>query len=261
MNLNVHKLLYHYPNRTKPVLRDISLDLPSGSYVCLAGPNGSGKSTFLKLLCSLVDSSGLTGFIRWDNENVLTIPRREIAKKIAYVPESIFPELAVSVFEFVLQGRFPFTNFWSKPTDQDEKIAYESLKTIGIENISEKSVTEISSGQLQLTTLARALAQNPKALLLDESTANLDLDYQIRFFEILKKLHNDGMTILLASHDLNIATEYCPQIMWMLNGEILALGNTEEMFTTEWLTKIYGANDKLKVSQNPFTKKPKIFLS
>lgn len=261
MNLNIQKLLYRYPHRTKPVLRDISIDFTTGSYVCFAGPNGSGKSTLLKLLCSLTDMSGLVGFIRWDNENITKMSRIDIAKKIALVPENIHPEMSLSVFEFVLQGRFPFTKFWNKPTPADEEIAFESLKTIGIETLAEKTVTEISSGQLQLTTLARALTQQPSVLLLDESTANLDLDFQIRIFEILNKLHSQGMTIIMASHDLNLVTEYCPNLVWIKSGELLGSGITEDMFTTEWLDKVYGKNSKIKVGTNPFTKKPKIFLS
>lgn len=261
MNLSVQKLLYHYPHRTKPVLRDISFEIAAGSYVCFAGPNGSGKSTLLKLFCALTDMSGLTGFIRWNNENITKMSRLDIAKKIALVPENIYPEMSLSVFEFVLQGRFPFTKFWSKPTSEDEKIAYESLKAIGIETLSEKLVTEISSGQLQLTTLARALTQQPSVLLLDESTANLDLDFQIRIFEILKKLHNQGMTIIMTSHDLNVVTEYCPNLVWIKSGELLGSGSTEEMFTTEWISKVYGENPKVKVGVNPYTNKPKIFLS
>ncbi len=261
MKLNVQKLLYHYPHRTKPVLRDVSFKIDSGNYVCIAGPNGSGKSTLLRILCSLIDPEGLTGEVLWDDQNIFEMERREIAKKIAFVPESIFPEISISVFEFILQGRYSYSNFWSKPSLDDEKISYAAIKSIGIESISEKSITEISSGQLQLTALARALAQKPSALLLDESTANLDLEYQVRIFDVLSKLHFQGMTILMTSHDLNVVAEYCPQIIWIKSGEVLGQGKTESMLTDEWISKVYGENGKTKVGLNPYTHKPKLFLN
>lgn len=260
MKLVSKALTFTYPFAKEPTLNELSFTAEQGSYWCIAGPNGSGKSTFLKLACGLVADAQYKGELTWDDRPLVAWDRLELAKNVAFVPGSLRTQFPVSVSEFVLQGRYARSpNFWAHPSADDRELAQACLERIGIAAKAESIIGEISAGETQLALIARALAQQPQVLVLDESTANLDLSFQLSIFELLRELNNEGLTILVVSHDLNLAAEFCPNILWLSKGAVFAQGPTEETLTTSLMRELYCVEGRAEVGKNPFTSRPKIF--
>jgi iron complex transport system ATP-binding protein len=250
---------YAYAAIGEPVLRDLTLTLEPGSYWCLAGPNGSGKSTLLKLACGLLPHGVRAGELSWNGKPVPLWTRGDLARAVAFVPGALRAMFPASVGDFVLQGRYAHAAMWAQPSRVDREIAEEAIGRVGLERHAESPITEISAGELQLAMIARALAQEPKALLLDEATANLDLSHQGRVFKILGELNARGTTILLVSHDINLAAEFCPNVIWLKDGAVRAMGPTESTLNDDLIARMYGVAGKMQIGKNPFTKKPKLF--
>lgn len=264
MKLTLANVSYCYSHQEservcEAVLKNISLDLESGSYWCIGGPNGSGKSTLLKLIAGLLPSDGLQGQVFWDAKPLAEYSRIELARMIGFVPGSLRPRFAISVFDFILQGRFAHSPLWRRSTQHDREKANTALSRLGILYLSASLITEISVGELQLVLIARALAQNPRVLILDEVTANLDLSFQGRVYKLFKELNAEGVSIFLVSHDINLATEFCPNALWLRAGTIYSMGEMSKTLSHQLLKDLYAADDMLEVGTNPFTNKPKIF--
>lgn len=259
MKLETKGLSYSYAEGSSQVLSEITLTIEPGSYWCVAGPNGSGKSTFLKLACGLLPLEQMKGELKWSGRALKDWPRVELARNVAFVPGTLKTAFAVSVREFVLQGRYAHSDFWARPSSADRKTADGALEKVGIKTLADKALTEISSGETQLALIARALAQTPKVLVLDEATANLDLGYQSHVYSLLSELNRSGMTILLVSHDLNLAAEFSPNMIWLKNGSVFTSGSTRETLTTKLMQDLYSVGDRLEVGANPFTARPKVF--
>jgi len=266
MKLIARDIKFHYPRSDKKLVLDgFNLEAESGSYWCLAGPNGSGKSTFLRLACGLLPLSGFSGELTWDDKAVTglvanTTGRLELAKMVSFVPSTLKTRFPISVEEFVVQGRYARASMWSEHTLRDKKVAEEAIEQIGIASLSEAMLDEISAGEVQLALIARALAQEPRALVLDETTSNLDLNYQSRVFDLLARLNRDrAMTVIVVSHDLNLATEFCPNVCWLHHGKNHAQGAMETTLTKQLLEEIYGSALRVEVGKNPYTGRPKVF--
>lgn len=259
MRLEAKGLSYKYESKAKEVLRDLSFSIEPGSYWCVAGPNGSGKSTFLKLASGLLLLEQMKGELTWNGRALKDWPRVELARSVTFVPGGLKTAFPVSVAEFVLQGRYAHSDFWARPSGVDRKKAESAIERVGIQNLTAKTLTEISSGETQLALIARALAQAPKVLILDEATANLDLGHQSHIYSVLSELNRSGMTILLVSHDLNLAAEFCPNMIWLKDGSVYAAGSTRETLTTKLMQELYNVGDRIEVGTNPFTARPKIF--
>lgn len=260
MRLEVKDVSFHYHSSERAVLADLSLVLEPGSYWCVAGPNGAGKSTFLKLACGLLPIDAMSGTIYWDSRELRTWERLELARNIAFVPGSLKTQFPVSVSDFVIQGRYArSTRLWDRHSEADLRIAEQNLVRVGMATLSDAMITEISAGETQLAMIARALTQEPKVLILDEATAHLDLSYQLKIFDLLNELNNQGMTIVVVSHDVNLAAEFCPNAIWLNGGRLYNFGTMKETLTNNLVQDLYGITSRIEVSTNPFTKKPKIF--
>lgn len=260
MKLEMKDVSYGYGLRAQKVLKQVSFELEPGSYWCVAGPNGSGKSTFLKLLCGLLPQGGFSGQILWEKKSVFEWKRLSLAQNLAFVPSSLKTSYPIDVESFVLQGRFSRSSIWSKPTDQEHELVSQALQKVGLNSVAEKWLTEISAGELQLALIARALVQEPKVLVLDEATANLDLQNQIEVFHLLADLNSKGISILVVSHDLNLAAEFCPNVLWLKDGQVVTSGAFKDTLTQSLLTQLYGIGTQVEVGQNPFTSQPKLFF-
>lgn len=263
MELNVQDLSFSYSPQVI-ALKNINLKLTSGSFLGIAGPNGSGKSTLLKLVCGLISEKKapgckIEGSIQWDGQSIENLSRRELGQRIAFIPGFVVFRFPVNVFEFVMQGRYSKSHSWRAPTKIDKEFVIRALIRTGIEGLAAKLVNELSSGQIQLVLLARALAQNPKVLVLDEATTNLDLSFQIKVQELLGELNKAGLTILSATHDLHFAAQFYENILWLKQGQIYANGKVTEHLTNRLVSDLYGVKDKLKVGENPFSKRPTVF--
>lgn len=253
-------LSFQYEGSSRQALSRLSFVAEPGSYWCLAGPNGSGKSTFLKLACGLLHGQSHRGELSWNGTVVRDWSRLDLARSVGFVAGSLKTQFPVTVLEFVLQGRYArSTGLWRRPGANDRAVAEASLERVGIAALAEASVSEISAGETQLTMIARALAQEPRALLLDEATANLDLRHQLCVFELLAELNRGGMTIVVVSHDLNLAAEFCPNALWLKDGAVFSQGSLAETLSTELMGELFEVGGRVEVGENPFTHRPKIF--
>jgi len=230
MKITIHDIDFSY-NGT-PVLENINCTIEKGDFVVLVGPNGSGKSTLIKCMNGILKPR--TGAVLVDDKH-LPSPD-ELAKKMAYVPQSENKRSGLSVFDTVLLGRKPYISW--KPSNQDLVITADILKTLHLGPVAMKDVNKLSGGQQQTVFIARALAQEPSVLLLDEPTANLDIKHQIEVMELLKTLSQRGITIIIALHDINMAVRYARKIMMLKEGKIFAYGGRETI-TEEHIENLY----------------------
>ena len=232
MSIEYKKIRFSYNG--KDVLKNISGTFQKGKFSAVVGPNGSGKSTFLKCLDRLLKPK--EGSILIDGKSLDQYPGRDLAKKIGFVQQSAQSVFANTVFNTVLLGRKPYMNW--RPGSNDEKITEDILKEFHLESLAMRSIDEISGGERQRVYIARAMAQQPEILLLDEPTSNLDIKYQFEIMELLKKVCRKEVTVIMAIHDLNLAIRYADQFILLKEGEILAMGN-RDIITEKNLEKLY----------------------
>lgn len=232
----------------KEILKDVSFDVPKGSFVGVIGPNGSGKSTLLKNIYRLYKPSG--GNILLDNKNLSTMKDKECAKEIAVLAQESSSQFDFTVEQIVKMGRYPYKSIFEDYSKEDLKMVEDMLKKVGLDNYSERSFSNLSGGEKQRTLIARALVQNTDFLILDEPTNHLDIGYQIQLMDLVKSLN---ITTLSAIHDMNIASMYCDYLIVMKDGQIIKFGKVEEVITSKMLKEVFGVNAYVGI--NPINKK------
>jgi len=239
------------------VLRDISFQVGKGEFIGVIGPNGSGKTTLLKILCRLL--SPQIGEVRFESVPLSRMSRTDIAKRIAVVAQETYPLFPFRVIEIVLMGRSPYLGHLMFERERDLEIARKAMEWTEIVPISERPIDELSGGERKRVFIARALAQETEVILLDEPTANLDIHHQIEFLDLILTLNQErGLTILMASHDLNIASEFCDRLILLQKGGVYQIGTPEEVITRENIESVYGCG--VWVDQNPVSGMPRISL-
>ncbi|EHR79103.1 iron ABC transporter ATP-binding protein [Thermococcus litoralis DSM 5473] len=214
------------------VLDDISLEIESGEFVAILGPNGAGKSTLLKCIAGLLKCEGIEIF----GKPLDYYSRGELARIIGYVPQSVNPGF-MRVFDIVLLGRRPYMSF--NPSEKDIRIVNEILKKLGIQHLALKPANRLSGGELQKVSIARALAQEPEILLMDEPTNNLDPKSQLEVMKIAKEFAKAGKVSIAVMHDVNLALRFADRFIFMKNGRIIADGG-REILKSEIFEKVYG---------------------
>ena len=223
-----------------PVIKGITHSFEKGSFTALLGPNGSGKSTIIRLINGILTPQA--GTVKVMGRSAGSISAREMARDMAYVPQMQYNTFPATVFDTVLLGRNPYIS-WS-PGKDDRRITAEILVRLGLDDIALKDVNKLSGGQRQQVFIARALAQQPSVILLDEPTANLDLRHQHEILRLLAELAADGLTVLVAIHDLNLALKYCSEFMILSDGQVRAEGGSE-IFSEKLIEEIYGVRIKI----------------
>lgn len=235
MNLKVENLHFSYP--AKPVLRGVDLELGETEIICIVGPNGSGKSTLVKCIEALLKPS--EGRILLGGKESSRMSTLEVAKIIGYVPQSTKQVFSSTVFDTVMMGRKPHSTWRS--SEADIEVVLDILVQMELGNIALRDFNHLSGGQQQRVLIARALAQDPKILLLDEPTSALDIAHQLEVMEIIHGLvHEKRMAALMVVHDLNLASRYADKIVMLDEGKIHAVGTAEETFTNINIEKVYG---------------------
>lgn len=235
MNINIEDLEFSYNGR--PTLKNMNLKVNRGEFLSIIGPNGSGKTTFLKCMNRILHPK--SGSILIDKDELHKLHREEIAKRIGYIPQAERGTFPTTVFDTVLMGRKPHIK-WI-PGSNDLKIVSDVIEMLGLKDFSMKNINELSGGQRQKVIIARALAQQPKVLLLDEPTSSLDLKHQLEVLDITREQANNDVTVIMSVHDLNLAARYSDKILMMKDGEIFQGGGTE-ILTPENIEPVYGVS-------------------
>lgn len=244
MNLIVKNINFSYS--TKPVLKGVSFVLNETEIMCVVGPNGSGKSTLIKCIEGLLNYK--EGSVFLSNVDIKSMNQREIAKQIAYVPQSTRQLFSSTVFDTILMGRNPYYS-WKK-SDKDVEIVIDVISKMGLENIALQDFNQLSGGQQQRVLIARAIAQQPKILLLDEPTSALDISHQLEVMEIIHSLaHSQKMQVLIIVHDLNLAARYANKILMLKDGKVFALGGPNEVLTTKNIEEVYGVKSSINLCE------------
>jgi len=223
-----------------PILSDISLEIESGNILCLLGPNGVGKTTLFKSMLGFLEL--ISGSVLVDGENISSWSIRKTAKVIGYVPQVHTPTFPFTVLDVVAMGRVAHMGLFGSPGKEDLAEAMKMLERLGIEEYRDKVYTEISGGERQMVLIARALAQNPKILIMDEPTSNLDFGNQIRVLTQISTLADDGMAIIMTSHFPDHAFLCSSMVGLLQRGSKLLLGSASEIVTGENLKRAYGVD-------------------
>jgi iron complex transport system ATP-binding protein len=234
--IRVEDLVYSYDSVI--ALDGLTFDINRGEFVGLVGPNGSGKTTLLKCLCKLYTPQ--EGSIQLDGHNLSKLSQSEGAKIYAVVPSEFPMDMNISITDTVLLGRYPFIEGLWWENERDEQIALEAMEKLNVSEFAHRKLGELSSGEKQRVLIAKAIAQEAKILLVDEPVAHLDLGYQMEIMEMLKSLAHDGVTILAAMHELNLAVKYCDKLIVLDKGKVVACGKPEDIVTQKLIEDVYG---------------------
>lgn len=238
-------------------LRNISLAIGDGELVGIIGPNGSGKTTLLRTITKLLEPT--EGEVLLEEKDISKMTAKDLARKIAVVPQSLNID-GMSVEEFVLLGRLPhFEKFQLLEAKKDFEAVKKCMELTDTYRLKDRLMEEMSGGERQLVLIARALAQEPKLLLLDEPTAHLDITHQVQILDMIKRLNREfGLTVLMVLHELNLASEYCRRLVLMNNGRIHKTGTAEEVLDYRVIEEVY--KTVVVVERNPISSKPYVLI-
>ena len=221
------------------VLHEISLEVSSGEVLALIGPNGAGKSSLVRAVSGIIPAD--SGAVRTNGDDLLALPPMQRARLLAVVPQAVSLPPAFTVWETVLLGRTPYLNFLGQVSAADEEIVRRALARVDALELADRRVGELSGGEQQRVLLARALAQATPILLMDEPTAHLDLQHQVSLMELVRGLaHAEGLAILIALHDLNLAARYADRVALLVGERIEATGTPAQVMTAERISAAYG---------------------
>jgi len=232
--INVQQLSFSYRKAVK-ILKDIEFNAKEGQCIAILGNNGAGKSTLIKCLNRILEP--LEGTVIVNGRDVNNLSRQMIAQDVAYVSQQN-ESSKFTVYDAVLLGRKPYIKM--NPTDEDHRITKDIIDRMGLNNFNLRYIDELSGGELQKVMLARALAQQPKVLMLDEPTSNLDLQNQHGVMRIVREIANkDNICVIIVIHDLNLAIRYCDRFLLIKDSYVYSLGGVETV-TCEAIRDVYG---------------------
>ncbi|MEJ5197320.1 MAG: ABC transporter ATP-binding protein [Anaerolineae bacterium] len=236
--LTFHDVRFGYGANGKAVFRGLTLAIEAGTVTAILGPNGAGKTTLLHLALGWLKPQG--GQIALRGRPLASYGRGELGRLIGLVPQSEHNPFEYSVLEYVLLGRAPYLKPLAMPGPEDVRIAQEALARVGLSGWEERSVARLSGGERQLVLIARALTQEPRLLLLDEPTSHLDLGNKARLLTLLRELVAQGVTILLTTHEPEVAAGLATHLVLMRGGQVLQAGPLPETFRGDRLSAVYG---------------------
>jgi len=236
MILETRDLSYHYSDN-RNIFHNVSFGVEKGDVLCILGSNGAGKSTLLNCLANLYTPT--EGEVYLSGERIKSMSLRSIAKKIGYVPQVHTPAYAYTVHDFAVMGRTPYLGMFQKPSKEDHEKADEILEELGIYHLRNKSYTQISGGERQQVTIARALVQDPELIMLDEPTAHLDYGNQLRVIKMVSRLSERGFAVIMTTHNPDHAILMGKRVAILDRDGKLTLGSVDDILTTERLSEIY----------------------
>jgi len=234
------------------VLHEVNLDIYEGELIGIIGPNGAGKTTLLRILSGYLTPH--RGVITFTGRNMSEYDRRSLAHYIATLPQSIEIPFSYTVEEFIIMGRYPHAGKGFTYGENDRQFVENIMQVMNIELLYGRAIDTLSEGEKQKVFLAQCLAQDPRVLLLDEPVSHLDIRYQMHTLEILQNLHEEGLTILMVLHDLNLASEFCSRVILLSQGRIYTDGIPSMTLTYQNIEQVY--NTVVLVRENPLSGKP-----
>lgn len=242
MSIETNALTFSYDSA--PLLRGITFAAQAGETVALLGPNGAGKSTFFRCMLGFLHPQ--SGEVRIDGRAIGEYSQKELARKIAYIPQSYSPAFDYTVRECVLMGMTAQLGTFDAPSRAEEEKALRALESLGIAQLAARPCARISGGERQLMLLARALVQDAQVLLMDEPTASLDYGNSCRVMQRVQALGRSGYTVIFSTHDPNQALRYAGRVLAMQDGRLLADGAPETVMTGELLSRLYGVRVRVE---------------
>jgi iron complex transport system ATP-binding protein len=248
MTLQVKNLQFSYKNIS--VLKGVDFSAVTGQCVCVLGENGAGKTTLFRCLLGLL--SGYQGNVCVDGVNCRRLSTREIAKKIAYIPQAHTPVFNYTVFETVLMGTTVLTKGFRTPGQDEREITRQMLDLLHISHLTERGFAELSGGEQQLVLIARALAQKSRVLVMDEPTANLDYGNQFRVMRQVKQLAKSGYLVVMSTHNPEHALLYADSVLVLKEGKTMEYGEPEVILNPALIKNIYGVSVELQRMHAPW---------
>lgn len=236
------------------VLESVSLEVTDGELVGLIGPNGAGKTTFLRLVSGVLDPN--QGTVSVGGSLVQSLSPAEIGQRVAVVPQQTELSFDFSVRDVITMGRNPYQGRFERLHAADRELVEQAMVRTETAHLADRPFSGISGGERKRVLIARAIAQNTPALLVDEPTASLDINHQISVFELLRDLIDDGKTILAAVHDLDLAARYCDRLVLLSDGTIKASGPAADVLKPKRLKHAYGIDTSIET--NPITQTPMV---
>ena len=246
MKLSVNGIHFYY--NSVRALDDVTFKVKDGEVLGIIGPNGSGKTTLLR--CINFALRPRTGAVLIDGENISELTRKEIAKNIGVVPQNSTIQFPFTVFDIVSMGRTPHLGRLTRETSEDVAIVRDAMKITDSLHLADRAIDEVSGGEKQRVIIARALAQEPRILLLDEPTLHLDINHQLEVLELVKKIaRKNKLIVVFVSHDLNLATRYCDRLVLLASGKIFSMGKPQDVVTPNNIKEVYNIEIEINYSK------------
>lgn len=246
MSLQIKNLSFGY-KKNQMILNNINLEIKQGEILGILGPNGTGKTTFIKCINNIHKPN--EGRILYDGNNIMNLSQLNIAKIIAYVPQYTNNFFPMNVIDTVMMGRMPYVK--KNYSDEDKEIVFSIIKKMNLEKFAFRNIKEMSGGERQRVFIARAMAQQPKIIILDEPTSSLDLYNQLFILHTITKLAKENnITIIMTIHDLNLASMFCDNILMLKDAHIFAHGKPESILTAENIYEIYKVKTEITTPEN-----------
>ncbi|MBM7365518.1 ABC transporter ATP-binding protein [Gordonia hydrophobica] len=237
-----------------PIIQDLDLELPTGVVTTIIGPNGCGKSTLLRTLARLLKPSD--GSVLLDGKDIASYRTKEVATRLGLLPQSPVAPEGLTVADLVARGRHPHQSWISQWSSSDQGVVDAVLRKTGIRDLADRTVDSLSGGQRQRVWISMTLAQGTDLLLLDEPTTFLDLAHALDVLDLVDDLHEEGRTIVMVLHDLNLAVRYSDNLVAMKDGRVVAQGPPSTVLTEELLFEVFGLHSR--VVDDPVSDRPMI---
>lgn len=245
--INIEKIEVGYTS--KLIIDDLTIEIPSGKLTAIIGQNGCGKSTLLKAMGRILDIK--KGSIYLDCKDIHKLPTKELAKKMAILPQSPVAPEGITVEELISYGRFPYQKGLGKLSKEDKKIIDWAMEVTSLKEYHDASVENLSGGQRQRVWIAMALAQETEIILLDEPTTYLDMSYQLEVLELLNDLNKEqGSTIIMVLHDLNLAAKFADYMIALKEGKVISAGSPKEVMTKEVLREVFNIEANIVIDSS-----------
>jgi iron complex transport system ATP-binding protein len=230
---------FRYHGAAEPTLRAVELRFATGVHTAVVGPNGAGKSTLLRVMLGRLNPE--RGRAWFDGRPAAEWPRRRLARRVAVVGQEALPDFPISVREYVELGRHPYLPAWAPLRERDREVVEGALRRTELDDLSDRDVSHLSAGELQRAKIARALAQEPEVLVLDEPTAHLDLGHEMQVFELIRELIVEKrLTAVSVTHNLNLAGRFATSIVLLAGGRVAAVGSAETVLVPELIQAAFG---------------------